>query len=178
MPDWVKRRTIHGASGPRHHLIPGVLKFLNATIQPVLVVKSSTSDNMSKVILLALILWSLCAAANVEKVIFIAPDAQPKLEDASLGHLLLTTLSESSPSVRTYINASFPTNTSTKGTESWFLLDGLIPHRRYEVRVCWRATVNYASLCIASILANPASSNPLHSGSTPIRSTPSFLTRL
>lgn len=158
--------------------MPGVLKFLTVTVQPVLVVKSSTSNNMSKVLLLALILWSLCAAANVEKVIFLAPDSQPKPQDASLDNLLLTTLSESSPSVRTYINASFPTNTSTKGTESWFLLDGLIPHRRYEVRVCWQATVKYASLCIPAILANPASSNPLHSGSTPIRSTPSFLTRL
>lgn len=28
-----------------------------------------------------------------------------------------------------------------KGTESWFLLEGLVPGQRYEVRVCWVATV-------------------------------------
>ncbi|KAK5058556.1 hypothetical protein LTR84_010819 [Exophiala bonariae] len=95
---------------------------------------------MSRLTVLALVLWSLHVTANVEKVIFTAPDAQPKIQDASLDNLFLTTLSESYPSVRTYINASFPTNTSTKGTESWFLLDGLVPHRRYEVRICWAAT--------------------------------------
>lgn len=99
---------------------------------------------MSKSLLWAFILWFINVAANVEKVIFIAPDAQPEPQDASVDNLLLTPLSESYPSVRTYINASFPTNTSIKGTEAWFLLDGLIPRRRYEVRICWLATVSSA----------------------------------
>ncbi|KEF54524.1 uncharacterized protein A1O9_09691 [Exophiala aquamarina CBS 119918] len=95
---------------------------------------------MSKSMLLAFIIWCINVSANVEKVIFIAPDTQPKPQDTSIDNLLLTPLSESYPAVRTYINASFPTNTSLKGTESWFLLDGLKPRRRYEVRVCWLAT--------------------------------------
>lgn len=133
---------------------------------------------MSNFTVLALILWSLHVAANVEKVIFTAPGAQSKVQDASLDNLLLTTLSESYPSVRTYINASFPTSTSPKGTESWFLLDGLVPHQRYEVRICWAATVNSVSLCVTSILANSPPSNPLHSGLTPIWWTLPFLMHL
>jgi len=113
-------------------------------MKPILfldIVKQSTLDKMSTYILFTFILWFINVSANVEKVIFSAPDAQPKPQDASIDNLLLTPLSESYPSVRTYINASFPTNTSVKGTESWFLLDGLIPRRRYEVRICWLATV-------------------------------------
>jgi hypothetical protein len=45
------------------------------------------------------------------------------------------------PTVRTRLNASFPTNTASKGTATWVLLDGLSPGARYEVRICWLATV-------------------------------------
>jgi hypothetical protein len=130
---------------------------------------------MSRIILFAFALWFIHVAANVEKVIFVAPGAQPKPEDASIDNLLLIPLSESHPSVRTYINASFPTTTSSKGTESWFLLDGLIPHRRYEVRICWLATVSSAptSFTRHSLIVPPSNQGP--SGSTHIRSTLSSL---
>ncbi|KIX09601.1 uncharacterized protein Z518_00681 [Rhinocladiella mackenziei CBS 650.93] len=90
--------------------------------------------------LLLFLLYSSFVLANVEKVIFVAPPAQSPPPDAGIDNLLLTPLSDGHPKVRTHINASFPTKESPKGTESWFLLEGLRPHRRYEVRVCWLAT--------------------------------------
>ncbi len=96
-----------------------------------------------------MLLASLCdlallcsiAYANVEKVIFVAPAAEPFPTDASIDNLLLATLSEGEPSIRTYLNASFPTESAPKGNETWMLLEGLAPGRRYEVRICWLATV-------------------------------------
>jgi hypothetical protein len=80
---------------------------------------------------------------NVEKTIFVAPPAisiptaHPNLDDLSLIFLSPLQLS-----ARTRLNASFPTEDSLRGTEHWFLLDGLSPGTRYEVRICWLATVS------------------------------------
>lgn len=82
---------------------------------------------------------------NVEKIIFVAPAAKPPPLDASIDNLLLIPLSEAFPSVRTLLNASFPTNAASQGIDTWFLLEGLRPHARYEVRVCWLATVRNTS---------------------------------
>lgn len=80
--------------------------------------------------------------ANVEKAIFLAPPTtsvpqhHPNLDD-----LYLIPLSPPDhKSVRTHLNASFPTSDSPRGTVSWFLLDGLNAGQRYEVRICWLAT--------------------------------------
>ena len=80
--------------------------------------------------------------ANVEKAIFVAPPPtgvpqnHPNLDD-----LYMIPLSPPShKSVRTHLNASFPTSDFPKGTVSWFLLDGLNSGQRYEVRICWLAT--------------------------------------
>ncbi|KAJ4657506.1 hypothetical protein HRR90_002745 [Exophiala dermatitidis] len=93
---------------------------------------------------IACLFWLQCVLvyANVEKIIFLAPSAEPPPADASIDNLLLAPLSEQFPSVRTQVNASFPTPDSPKGTENWFLLEGLLPGRRYEVRICWLATVS------------------------------------
>ena len=80
------------------------------------------------------------ARANVEKVIFVAPEAQDFPSDASLDNLLLERLTLTKLSVRTHLNASFPTDEQIKGTESWMLLENLTPRQRYEVRICWLAT--------------------------------------
>lgn len=96
---------------------------------------------MEYYLLLLPVFWFHHVHANVEKVIFVAPAAEPPRRDASIDNLLLTPLSESQPSVRTHINASFPAEESPMGTETWFLLEGLRPERRYEVRICWLATV-------------------------------------
>jgi hypothetical protein len=94
---------------------------------------------------LLLNLFFICLVfANVEKTVFVTPPAEPSPEDASIDNLLLTRLSELHPSARTFINASFPTTDSPRGTETWILLEGLNPQSRYEVRVCWLATVGYA----------------------------------
>ncbi|KAH0848142.1 hypothetical protein FOPE_01872 [Fonsecaea pedrosoi] len=85
---------------------------------------------MAYTFLIVWLLWPYCAFANVEKVIFLAPAADNLPQDASIDNLFLTRLSEQYPSVRTHINASFPSTDFPKGIESWFLLEGLRPGRR------------------------------------------------
>lgn len=89
-----------------------------------------------------LLLFSCHAFANVEKTIFRGPPVisiptvHPNLDD-----LALIPLSPLHLSVRTRLNASFPSDESPNGAEHWFLLDGLSPSARYEARICWLATV-------------------------------------
>lgn len=87
------------------------------------------------------------AIANVEKTIFTAPntvnlgDARPNLMD-----LRLDILSSKKLSIRTVLPVIFPTETQSRGLSSWYTLDGLRPGQRYEVRICWAATVSSNSL--------------------------------
>ena len=80
-------------------------------------------------------------AANVEKVIFVAPPTINKDFYGNLEDLNLKTLSPSNPSIRLRTSVTFPNSTLEKGLQSWYLLDDLQPGRRYEVRVCWAAIV-------------------------------------
>lgn len=81
---------------------------------------------------------------NVEKTVFLAPEAihipqqHPNLED-----LQLEVLSSSKLQLRRQLPAVFPTSSSPRGAEAWFLLDRLTQHQRYEVRICWAATVSH-----------------------------------
>ncbi|KAI5258730.1 hypothetical protein E4T42_00535 [Aureobasidium subglaciale] len=81
------------------------------------------------------------AIANVEKTIFTAPhsvafgDARPNLID-----LQLVSLSSKKLAVRTVLPVVFPVEKHPRGLSSWYLLDGLRPGQRYEVRICWAAT--------------------------------------
>lgn len=93
-----------------------------------------------------LILAFLCvqsSLANVEKTIFLGPPTvniphqHPTLED-----LRLDVLTPDNWSIRTRLPADFPTEKAPSGKTSWFLLDNLTPNQRYEVRVCWPATVS------------------------------------
>lgn len=83
--------------------------------------------------------------ANVEKTIFLAPTPTPLSSSSNitpdLSDLGLDLLSPENTILRTKFNASFPSTAKPDGTESWFLLEGLNPGQRYEVRVCWLATV-------------------------------------
>jgi hypothetical protein len=79
------------------------------------------------------------ATANTEKTIFIAPPPH-LIPDASIDNLLLVPLNSQHTTARTWLNATFPTKVSSKGMESWMLLEGLSPAMRYELRVCWLAT--------------------------------------
>jgi hypothetical protein len=85
-------------------------------------------------------LFIILAAANVEKIIFVAPEAESFPSDASLDNLLLERVTLAKPSLRTHINASFPTQDQPKGTQTWMMLEDLTPSQRYEVRICWLAT--------------------------------------
>lgn len=102
--------------------------------------------------LLLPILFYVCflavpAIANVEKTIFTAPDsinfgdARPNLMD-----LRLDILSSKRLSIRTVLPVIFPTENQPRGLSSWYTLDGLRPGQRYEVRICWAATVSSNSL--------------------------------
>lgn len=97
--------------------------------------------------LLCFLLWIPTILANVEKTIFIAPEAiHIPLQHPNLDDLHLDVLTLSQPSLRTHIPASFPKSPDTRGTTSWFLLDELRQEQRHEVRVCWAATVSDGTL--------------------------------
>jgi hypothetical protein len=90
-------------------------------------------------ILLALLAVCHCARvlANTEKTIFLAPSWQG-LAATDLASLCLPTLSPAQPILRTQL----PVSAVGEGVaSSWFLLNQLNTGQRYEVRVCWVATV-------------------------------------
>lgn len=81
--------------------------------------------------------------ANNEKTIFLAPEALGNLnQQPGLEQLNLPVLTPSDSTLRTHLPAAFPDSSHPLGEQSWFLLNQLIPHQRYEVRVCWSANVN------------------------------------
>jgi hypothetical protein len=81
--------------------------------------------------------------ANVEKTIFLGPsavvipDVQPNLDG-----LRLHTLTHTQTILPTQLRVQFPSKLLPHGLESWYLLQNLEVGRRYEVRVCWPATVS------------------------------------
>lgn len=109
---------------------------------------------------LILSLFTAVAQANVEKTIFLAPapatvpSGEPDLDDLGLERL-----SPQRPVVRTHLNATFPTTAAPDGTDSWFFLENLNPGQRYEVRVCWLATVRPSANPSAPPSPSP---NPLY----------------
>ena len=91
----------------------------------------------------SLVLYILPILGNVEKTIFLGPEAvQLSEQQPSLEQLHLERLSHSRPTLRRELPAAFPKPNSIKGKDAWFLLDGLRQHQRYEVRICWAATVS------------------------------------
>lgn len=82
------------------------------------------------------------ALANVEKTVFVSPSAvavpnvRPGLQD-----LRLTSLSPHAHVLRTLIPVAFPSDDAPRGLDYWYLLTELTPGQRYEVRICWLATV-------------------------------------
>lgn len=87
--------------------------------------------------------------ANTEKTIFLGPEpvtiplTHPTLSDLRL-HTL--TPAPANGTLRTQLPAQFPSPEHPEGTVTWLLLDNLAPHQRYEVRVCWAATVSYTTI--------------------------------
>lgn len=86
--------------------------------------------------------------ANVEKTIFLAPAfiSIPR-EHPNQDDLQLHVLTPARWRLQHQIVASFPTApASVRGTETWLLLEELEEQRRYEVRICWAATVSNMDL--------------------------------
>ncbi|EEH17255.2 hypothetical protein PABG_07342 [Paracoccidioides brasiliensis Pb03] len=99
---------------------------------------------MKSLLSLSLLLLPSVVLANVEKVIFTALKPSPLLLHQSLfDDLEIERLSPHRPSVRTYLSAAFPSKEAPLGFESWFYLDSLKPGQRYEVRICYLATLNH-----------------------------------
>lgn len=89
--------------------------------------------------------------ANTEKTIFIAPSsiALPS-HQSGLANLCLESLTVSNVTINTRLSVAFPTAEDKRGVQSWFLLNHLNAGKRYEVRVCWVATVcsHYPSMTL------------------------------
>jgi hypothetical protein len=83
------------------------------------------------------------AQANTEKTIFIAPSSiqlpnvHPGLDD-----LCLDVLSPHNTSLHVQLPVAFASKEAPQGIQSWYLLDRLQSGQRYELRVCWVATVS------------------------------------
>ena len=94
-------------------------------------------------IIISLLSSAALVLANVEKVVFLGPRQSAICRNQFDIHLLgHTVLSPSRSSVRQYLTATFPSqSTLWRGSESWVILDALEEGKRYEVRICWIATV-------------------------------------
>ncbi|EON61716.1 hypothetical protein W97_00932 [Coniosporium apollinis CBS 100218] len=79
--------------------------------------------------------------ANTEKVIFLGPSSItiPNISPG-LEQLQLNALSPSRNKLETQLPVKFPTDEEPRGTQHWYLIEGLEEGRRYEVRICWVAT--------------------------------------
>ena len=98
---------------------------------------------------LALLIGAIAVAANVEKVIFVAGQGAADGASALRSSILSSILPRLTPdgnAWRTGLPAvfswedHFPDNGTT-----WVLLDDLSEGQRYELRVCWAATVRLSS---------------------------------
>lgn len=93
--------------------------------------------------LLTLLFLFTSVLANTEKAIFLGPEPVTiPLTHPTLSDLRLDTLTPTNLTLRTQLAAQFPSPSHPKGTATWFILDNLTPNQRYEVRVCWAATVS------------------------------------
>jgi hypothetical protein len=97
---------------------------------------------MGSIHLIFLLLQVQAVFSNTEKTIFLGPsEAQIRVEYRTSEYLKLEALSPQQWFLRTHIPAEFPSNASKYGQASWYLLHGLQEGQRYEVRICWAATV-------------------------------------
>src|ERR1700723_3336437 len=91
--------------------------------------------------------------ANTEKLIFLGPsaitipDVHPGLDDLRLDPLSPT----GQHTLETQLSVKFPTEEEPRGVQSWYLIEGLQEGRRYELRICWVATVSMIIICLSVI---------------------------
>ena len=104
------------------------------------------------VLLLYLAIYILPSSANVEKTIFIAPHTVtlPAIGDSTFDRIL-DSITPQNNTLRYSLPAAFvktPTALDSRlqeDTYAWFLLSHLTPYQRYELRLCWTATVSFAT---------------------------------
>jgi hypothetical protein len=104
------------------------------------------------------LLWfATLVAANVEKTIFVAPDETTMTTDGpSLSNLCLQSLTpvDDNRKIRISLPVTFPTKEDAFGQSSWYILQNLKPGQRYEVRICWSATVCFSLSMLSQSIAS------------------------
>ena len=113
---------------------------------------------ISRSVIILLSAATALVSANVEKLIFLGPEAvNIPLTKPSLPELNLPTLTPEDSSVRTNLSRVFPSPAELiVGEPAWVLFDNLTAGQRYEFRVCWAAIVSALSMSISLC--------PLHRG--------------
>lgn len=93
--------------------------------------------------LLCIVTQAGTSSANVEKNMFVGPSpvALPNVPP-SLDGLRLPALSPLHSILATQLRVHAPSAPTPRRLESWYLLRDLQPGQRYEVRICWPATVS------------------------------------
>jgi hypothetical protein len=119
--------------------------------------------------LLCIVTQAWTVNANVEKTIFLGPNPVTLSNvRPGLDHLGLHYLSPDLTILPIRVPVQFPTESVPRGLESWYLLRRLEDGRRYEVRICWPATVSLMLFPVGVCPDLP--SNPPTSGSILIQS--------
>lgn len=91
--------------------------------------------------LLPLFVFSCPSLANTEKIIFTAPPTEALSELYDIKDEAFKTITHANSSLRTSLPVAFPNVDRPQGLDSWYWLKDLEEDKRYEVRVCWAATV-------------------------------------
>lgn len=126
------------------------------------------------------------ASANVEKIIFKGPaPLSIHSEGPSLQNLQLLTINPTNATLRTPIQPMWASEELPAGTTSWFIMHNLTEGQRYELRLCWAATVGedavYIELYLTLYSNQPTSSSSgslsrkssiMPPSSPPLQSTP------
>lgn len=118
-----------------------------------------------------------CVRANTEKTIFLGPEPVSlnniPIPHSTLSDLHLHTLTPDNGTIHTGLPAQFPSPDHPYGTATWLLLDHLTPSQRYEVRVCWAATVSPPTRPGSRLISTTIHTNITHSNQPHFPSTPS-----
>ena len=100
------------------------------------------------ILVVILSIYSLQGSANVEKIVFFGPEHASDLPQLPHHDFLvrLESLDSFNSTIRRKLHAKFESSSLTiteqEQSEAWILLNSLEARRRYEIRICWPATVS------------------------------------
>ena len=131
------------SSGVPQHASRAKISFITLGLLYIYPRLHAETSKMAAFRVLAVFLFCTQASlANVEKTIFLGPKfVNVPLRHPTLEDLHIDILTPKDSALRTKIEAEFPDDEYERGKTSWFLLDDLKENQRYEVRICWAATV-------------------------------------